>query len=131
MWEFDRGHAVRQILHCSVNHKISFCCRRALQLTVIGCVQYGEFRSGFDGDTEDTRLVAYGIQYIVENFVAKQWTMDDLDKAAKFFRYAKGGWLEKQYIPLVNLWRFPNWTQVPNLVLEHFAASPLLCIFGT
>lgn len=48
-------------------------------------VAYGEFRSGFDKDEEDTRLVCYGIRYIVTSYLARQWTLEDVDKAAKFF----------------------------------------------
>mmetsp|Transcript_35825 Transcript_35825/g.60367 ORF Transcript_35825/g.60367 Transcript_35825/m.60367 type:complete len:518 (-) Transcript_35825:704-2257(-) len=53
-------------------------------------VAYGEFRKGFQlnngkHDQEDTRLIFYGIRYIVENFIAKQWTMEDVAKADKFY----------------------------------------------
>ncbi len=50
--------------------------------------QYGEFRSGFEKDTGDTRLVFYGMRYIIENFVARQWTQRDVDEAALFFKCA-------------------------------------------
>lgn len=36
--------------------------------------QYGEFRTGFDRDALDTRLVWYGIRYMVETFVNHRWT---------------------------------------------------------
>ena len=48
-------------------------------------VAYGEFRAGFGGDKEDTRIVAYGIRYLIENFVSKQWTQKDVDDAALFY----------------------------------------------
>ncbi|KAK3245895.1 hypothetical protein CYMTET_44556 [Cymbomonas tetramitiformis] len=52
-------------------------------------VAYGEFRKGFrekDGhDTKDTRLVVYGIRYIVETFISKRWTMEDIGAADKFY----------------------------------------------
>lgn len=42
-------------------------------------VAYGEFRQGFNKDKTDTRMVAYGIRYLVENYIAKPWTMEDVD----------------------------------------------------
>jgi len=66
------------------------CDRTDAGLKPSACVsaQYGEFRAGFDGDTEDTRLVFYGMRYIIENFVARQWTQRDVDEAALFFKCA-------------------------------------------
>ena len=52
------------------------------------CLQYAEFRHGYDKDELDTRLVFYGMRYLLEAFVARQWTQQDVDKAAAFFRYA-------------------------------------------
>lgn len=49
-------------------------------------MQYGEFRCGFNKDTEDTRMVAYGIRYLLETYLLRQWTVDDVEKAAKFYR---------------------------------------------
>jgi hypothetical protein len=49
-------------------------------------MQYGEFRGGFDKDKEDTRLVFYGVRYLVENYVSRRWTMEDIEKAAVFHR---------------------------------------------
>ena len=46
---------------------------------------YGEFRRGYDGDKEDTRLVFYGMRYIVENFVARKWTRQDVEDAKMFY----------------------------------------------
>eukprot|EP00899_Mesostigma_viride_P010131 jgi/Mesvir1/19119/Mv12861-RA.1 len=48
-------------------------------------VAYGEFRRGFNGDKEDTRIAFYGMRYIVEKYLHRQWTMDDLEAADKFF----------------------------------------------
>lgn len=49
--------------------------------------QYAEFRNGFDKDVQDTRLVFYGIRYLLEAFIARQWTQKDVDNAAAFFRF--------------------------------------------
>lgn len=49
-------------------------------------VAYGEFRAGFDKDKADTRLVSYGIRYVVENYVARKWTLQDVQQAALFFK---------------------------------------------
>jgi hypothetical protein len=53
-------------------------------------MQYGEFRGGYDKDREDTRLVFYGIRYLVENYVSRRWTLEDIEKAAKFHKCAAG-----------------------------------------
>lgn len=49
-------------------------------------VAYGEFRSGFNKDKTDTRFVAYGIRYLIESYIAKQWTLEDVDRACIFFK---------------------------------------------
>ena len=49
-------------------------------------VQYGEFRSGFDRDTEDTRMVVYGLRYLLQTYLHRQWTIEDVEKADKFYR---------------------------------------------
>ncbi len=37
---------------------------------------YGEFRGPFDRDSRDSRLLFYGIRYIVENYIAVKWTRE-------------------------------------------------------
>jgi nicotinic acid phosphoribosyltransferase len=49
-------------------------------------VAYGEFRCSYDKTPDDHRFVFYGIRYIIETFVAKRWTMEDLENADKFFK---------------------------------------------
>jgi hypothetical protein len=51
-------------------------------------LQYGEFRTGFNNDKEDTRMVIWGLQYILENYVIRQWTEEDVERADVFYRYA-------------------------------------------
>ncbi|EFN59608.1 hypothetical protein CHLNCDRAFT_133026 [Chlorella variabilis] len=48
-------------------------------------IAYGEFRQGYDKDTRDTRAVFYGLRYILENFVARRWTLQDVELADRFF----------------------------------------------
>jgi hypothetical protein len=50
-------------------------------------LQYGEFRSGYGGDTGDTRIVLYGVRYILENFLLRRWSQEDVDRSDKFYRY--------------------------------------------
>ena len=38
--------------------------------------QYGEFRRGYYGDAADTRLVVWGLRYILEHYVARRWTRE-------------------------------------------------------
>lgn len=49
-------------------------------------LQYGEFRTGFNGDQEDTRMVVWGLRYILENYVIRQWTVEDVERADVFYR---------------------------------------------
>ena len=65
---------------------MSLRCERAMQ--------YGEFRRGFrlDGgghDVADTRLVFYGMRYIVESYLMRRWTRADVEAAAQFYRRAR------------------------------------------
>lgn len=48
-------------------------------------VAYGEFRQSFNKDPHDHRIVFYGLRYIIEQYVARRWTREDLDKTACFF----------------------------------------------
>ncbi len=48
--------------------------------------QYGEFRQGFNKDKVDTRMVNYGIRYLVENYISKPWTREDVAMAEAFYR---------------------------------------------
>ena len=48
--------------------------------------QYGEFRGGFMKDKEDTRILSFGIRYIIDNYIAKQWTMEDVERADLFYK---------------------------------------------
>jgi len=47
---------------------------------------YGEFRSGMDKDKHDTRFVFYGFRYILEQYLHRPWTMEDLEQVDAFFR---------------------------------------------
>ncbi|KAK9909867.1 hypothetical protein WJX75_008746 [Coccomyxa subellipsoidea] len=49
-------------------------------------VAYGEFRSGYGGDKEDTRMVFFGLRYILETYLLRQWTIEDVEKSEKFYR---------------------------------------------
>jgi nicotinamide phosphoribosyltransferase len=46
---------------------------------------YGEFRRGYAGDAADTRLVFWGMRYILETHVARRWTREDVARADVFF----------------------------------------------
>ena len=49
-------------------------------------IAYGEFRSSYDKDPKDERILFYGIRYIIENYVAKKWTIQDVERASDFFK---------------------------------------------
>jgi len=48
-------------------------------------VAYGEFRKPYAG-MSDERIVFYGIRYIVENYLNKRWTKEDVEEAAIFYQ---------------------------------------------
>jgi nicotinic acid phosphoribosyltransferase len=54
-------------------------------------VAYGEFRAPFNKDKEDTRFISYGMRHIVENYVACQWTVEDVEKADLFYKTHNAG----------------------------------------
>ncbi|KAF6252467.1 Quinolinate phosphoribosyl transferase [Scenedesmus sp. NREL 46B-D3] len=53
-------------------------------------VAYGEFRTGYNKDEQDTRILVYGLRYILENYVMRPWTADDVEKADVFFNSSSG-----------------------------------------
>jgi nicotinamide phosphoribosyltransferase len=46
---------------------------------------YGEFRRGYDKDKSDTRIVNYGMRHIVETYLHRRWTQQDIDLAEQFY----------------------------------------------
>jgi len=54
-------------------------------------VAYGEFRTPFEHDKEDERIVFYGIRYVIENYVARPWTLWDVEMADRFFQTHNAG----------------------------------------
>jgi hypothetical protein len=42
-------------------------------------VAYGEFRGPFQKDKEDSRFVFYGMRYIIDTYVSRQWTEEDVE----------------------------------------------------
>ncbi|KAF9383994.1 hypothetical protein CPC16_008647 [Podila verticillata] len=57
-------------------------------------VAYGEMRQAYDKDPNDNRIVFYGIRYIIENYVAKKWTAEDVQRAAHFFSTHNAGFTQ-------------------------------------
>jgi nicotinic acid phosphoribosyltransferase len=55
-------------------------------------VAYGEFRTPFEKDKEDERMVFYGIRYIVETYLSRKWTPWDVEAADKFFSTHNAGY---------------------------------------
>lgn len=54
-------------------------------------VAYGEMRQSYDQDPHDNRVVFYGIRYLIENYIAKKWTMQDVEKAELFYSTHNAG----------------------------------------
>lgn len=42
---------------------------------------------GFNKDALDTRVVSYGIRWLIDHYISKQWTQHDIDCAEIFYRY--------------------------------------------
>jgi len=53
---------------------------------------YGEFRAPFESNPSDHRIVFYGIRYIVENYLEKQWTIEDVERSDVFFKTHNAGY---------------------------------------
>lgn len=50
-------------------------------------VAYGEFRKPYNDFIDgDARFVCYGIRYVVETYLLKQWTVDDVVQAKRFYK---------------------------------------------
>jgi len=54
-------------------------------------VAYGEFRQSFEKNKEDQRILFYGIRYLVQSFLEKQWTMEDVNKCEQFYNTHNAG----------------------------------------
>ncbi|KAI9187772.1 hypothetical protein H9P43_002163 [Blastocladiella emersonii ATCC 22665] len=54
-------------------------------------VAYGEFRTAYNKDAGDARLVVYGMRYLVESYLAKPWTAADLALTEDFLRTHNAG----------------------------------------
>jgi len=57
---------------------------------------YGEFRAPFRGSNDD-RFVWYGIRYLVEEFLNKQWKMEDIERLDKFYSTHNAGFTPFPY----------------------------------
>lgn len=53
-------------------------------------VAYGEFRWAYEKG-EDQRFVFFGIRYIVDNYLNKQWTVKDVEQAELFYKTHNAG----------------------------------------
>ncbi|KAJ2708181.1 hypothetical protein FB645_000027 [Coemansia sp. IMI 203386] len=54
-------------------------------------VAYAEFRHSYEKDAEDERMVFYGIRYVIEHYVCRPWTVQDVDMAEAFFSTHNAG----------------------------------------
>jgi len=54
-------------------------------------VAYGEFRKPFGGDKTDQRFVFYGIRYLVETYLNRRWTKEDVEHAGRFYSTHNAG----------------------------------------
>jgi nicotinic acid phosphoribosyltransferase len=54
-------------------------------------VAYGEFRTSYEKDAKDERIVFYGIRYIIQNYISIQWTREQVEEASLFFKTHNAG----------------------------------------
>lgn len=54
-------------------------------------VAYGEFRGPYNKDQSDTRILFYGMRYIIENYISRKYTLKDVSDAALFFKTHNAG----------------------------------------
>ncbi|KAJ3161308.1 hypothetical protein HDU86_007090 [Geranomyces michiganensis] len=54
-------------------------------------VAYGEFRTSYEKDQADERMVFYGIRYLIEHYVNVQWTEEEILEAELFFSTHNAG----------------------------------------
>lgn len=52
---------------------------------------YGECRTSFNKDLEDSRIVFYGLDYILEKYINRKWTIDDLLETERFCQSHNAG----------------------------------------
>ena len=45
---------------------------------------YCEFRKSFEGDEADQRIIFYGFKQIIEEYLNKKWTIQDVEKSINF-----------------------------------------------
>lgn len=55
-------------------------------------VAYGEFRSPFQKDPDDSRFVFFGMRYIIDTYLSQPWTAEDVEAAANFFSTHNAGY---------------------------------------
>jgi len=60
-------------------------------------VAYGEFRAPYEGDSSDTRFIFTGMRYIIENFIAVPWTVEDVERADMFYKTHNAGFQPYPY----------------------------------
>lgn len=49
-------------------------------------VAYGEFRTPFNGNKQDNRFVFYGMRYVIQTYLEKKWTLEDVTKSEMFYK---------------------------------------------
>lgn len=48
-------------------------------------VAYGEFRAPYRGAKDDQRFVFFGMRYLVETYLERRWTEEEVERAAQFY----------------------------------------------
>ncbi|KAJ2724076.1 hypothetical protein GGI07_002197 [Coemansia sp. Benny D115] len=54
-------------------------------------IAYAEFRHALDKDSQDQRIIFYGLRYVIEHYISRQWTLQDVNMAEAFFKTHNAG----------------------------------------
>ena len=82
------SHLVAPFLLLTDSYKAS---HYQLYPEALSMTAYGEFRAGYDKDKVDTRIVFYGIRYLIEQYISKPFTLQDVEQASAFFATHNAG----------------------------------------
>lgn len=66
----------------------------AKRMVAYGCFRKAFKKEGGAADKTDTRLIFYGMRYIVNSYFNRQWTMHDVSSAAQFYSTHNAGFTQ-------------------------------------
>ncbi|KAI9291277.1 nicotinamide phosphoribosyltransferase [Neoconidiobolus thromboides FSU 785] len=69
-------------------------------------VAYSSFRQSYNKGS-DERIIFFGLRYFIENYIDKQWSLEDLEKSKRFFETHNAGFTkfpfpEELFLKMIN-----------------------------